>query len=142
MERGILKSQWVGNLAKAKNNRIFGGRFFAELQSVAISQWSLRFFALANQEKVMLRLTASTQSMWLNYYELRKLRSLDENVWLAFQCGGVLFAVSDRPAHTLTFTHHFDGGDVCCRVRARIPLLLNSFSEDLTGRTPLQHGGG
>ncbi len=27
-----------------KNNRIFGGRFFAKLQSVVISLWSLCFF--------------------------------------------------------------------------------------------------
>ncbi len=30
-----------------KHNRIFGGRFFAQLQSVAISQWSLCFLHLA-----------------------------------------------------------------------------------------------
>ncbi len=33
---------------RKKNNRIFGGSFFAKLQSVAISQWSLSFFALSS----------------------------------------------------------------------------------------------
>ncbi len=32
--------------SEGKNNRIFGVIFFAQLQSVAISQWSLRVFAL------------------------------------------------------------------------------------------------
>ncbi len=44
LETGIPKSQWFDSLANSKNNRIFVGIFFAKLQSVAISQWSLGFF--------------------------------------------------------------------------------------------------
>ncbi len=69
--RGIPKIQLSGSFSNAKkNNCIFGGRFFAKLQSVAISQWSLRFFALSSLfKKKKMKATAAikkcTKQVWV-----------------------------------------------------------------------------